>query len=122
MKLKIKIVAGATVLVFLTFAASLRAQLTNVLSITATVSMQGNPSDNGTVNTTASVKRTINIKQILAWLAQDEFAEGNFTSNSFPPGAQLVYVGIGVEPFQVIDREMLCRNLLISGASVVGCK
>lgn len=106
MKLKTKIIAGAALLAFLTFAAgSLRADnVTNVLTINATVMTQGNTNDNGTVTTIAApIKESVETKQVLEFLAVDENAEGNYPSNSFPTGAKLVV--IGDSDFQVLNKS-----------------
>ncbi len=94
MKLKTKIVSSAAVLAFLSLAInSLQAQVTNLVSITATVLIQGSVNDNGT-NTTAAApsKHSVTTQTLLGLLAQDEYAEGNYGSTNFPTGAKLVVI------------------------------
>jgi hypothetical protein len=115
MKLKNIIMAGAA-LAFLTIAAgSLQAQLTQILTITATASLQGGSTDNGTVTTYAApIKHTADTKQILAFLAQDENVEGNYGSTNFPSGAKLVIAANGA--FQVLDKS---DNLLVDVSDIL---
>jgi hypothetical protein len=119
MKLKTKIIAGAAALSFLTFAAdSLRAQETNVITFTATASVQANSSDNGTVTTTpVPIKASVDTKQILTALAVDENAAGNWASNKFPTGAILVVVSSeGGPDFQVLSKT---KTLLVDVTNII---
>src|ERR1039457_4977361 len=100
MKLTTKIMAGTAALAFLTMAAgSLQAQVTNLVTITATASMQDTTStDNGTVTTYNSpIVYSVTTVEILADLAVDENAEGKYGSPTFPPGAKLVAINIESE-------------------------
>ena len=111
MNLKIKI--PAIVLLILTLAVvSVQAQVTNLISISATAEMQGNTNDNGTVTAIAGPLRDrITTKDVLSLLAEDENAEGNYDAASFPSGAKLVVIitgpvtGGGTTDFQVLDKK-----------------
>src|SRR5271170_2394572 len=120
MKLKTKIIASAAVLSFMAFAAgSLQAQVTNVITITATALVQGNSSDNGTVTTTPTpTKHILDTAEILVDLAVDENAEGNYGSTTFPTGAKLVAVPSGGNSpdFQVFDKN---SHLLVDVSDIL---
>ena len=112
MKLKTQIIAGAAGLAFLTFAASsLQAQmLTNVITITATAVMDSATNINfQAMNATITTSNlSVTTKQMLAWLAQDEHAEGKYATNSFPAGAKLVVVinqSTETADIQVLDKN-----------------
>jgi hypothetical protein len=110
MKLKTKIIAGTAALAFFAFAAgSLQAQqqVTNLLTITATLQAQGGTNNNGTITTVAApVKSSFNTKQILALLARDEFAAGRYGFTNFPVGAKLVVIASDTTDYcQVVDKH-----------------
>jgi hypothetical protein len=117
MKLKTKIIAGAAVLASLTFAATgLQAQVTVPFTITATASVQGSSTNNGTVTTYAApTSMTLDTKQILADLAKDEFAAGIWSSSTFPGGAKLVVIINGGD-FQVLDKA---GNFLVDVTNIL---
>jgi hypothetical protein len=120
MKLTSKLIAGAAALAFLTIAAgSLQAQVTQAVTITATASIQGNSSDNGTITTTAApTKFSVTTKAILIALAVDESAEGKypFPNTTFPSGAKLVQDG-NTGDLQVVDKS---GNLLVDVSDIMG--
>jgi len=120
MKQANRIIALAAVFAVSTFAAgSLQAQVANVITFTATASVQSNTSDNGTVTTTAApTKVTLDTKQILAFLATAENEEGNYGSTTFPTGAKLVTLGgTGSPPdFQVVSKT---GALLVDVADII---
>ena len=108
MKLTSKIIAGTAALAFLTIAAgSLQAQITNVITFTATVKAQKESTDNGTNTITPAPKAvSVTTKTLLGFLAVDEFAEGKFGSTNFPAGAKLVIItGNGDGEFQVLTSS-----------------
>jgi N-methylhydantoinase B/oxoprolinase/acetone carboxylase alpha subunit len=92
--------AGSVMMAFLTLGAGgLHAQVTNLVTITATAQVNGKYSysyNNKTGVTTYSyaspTKVTFGTKQILARLAVAENAEGNYGATNFPSGAKLVVV------------------------------
>ena len=94
------------------------AQLAEVLTITLTASVQNpNSTDNGTVTTTpAPVKHSVDTKDILLWLAQDENAETNYGSTTFPSGAKLVTINGNSQDFQVLDKN---NNLLVDVSDIL---
>jgi len=96
--------------------AHLHAQTTNMVTFTAAAQLQGATNDNGVVSTISPpAKLILNTRQILAYLAQDEFASGNYASATFPEGAKLMapsWNGI----FQVWDKE---NNLLVVVTNVL---
>jgi hypothetical protein len=106
------IVMGVTLLAFSILApANLRASVTlftNTVTVTATAVSQGSTNDNGKTTSVSSVDSSINTKQLLIWLAQDEHAEGNFVvSNNFPSGAVLVFIATSADnssDFQVLSK------------------
>lgn len=125
MKLKTKIIAGTATLAFVAFAAgSLQAanQVTNLLTITATIQEQGSTNINvhsGVTTVTAPTKFAFNTKQFLALLAQDEHAASNYNSTTFPPGAKLVIVvSDSNAPYfcQVVDKN---NNFLVDVSNIL---
>jgi hypothetical protein len=113
-----KTIALAAVLAFLTLAAaSLQAQTTNVLTITATASVQGSSSDNNGVTTYAAPsKMTLDTKQILALLAIAENSESNYPSATFPAGAKLVVLSDSSNDFMVLDKN---NNFLVNVSDIL---
>ena len=107
MKTTNMILAGAVALAALTLNAPLQAQVTNVITLTATSQSQQATTTNGTTITTAAPNKTsINTKMILGFLAQDEYAEGKYVTNTFPAGAQLVVINDnGCPIFQVLSSS-----------------
>jgi hypothetical protein len=108
-----KMMAGSVMMAFLTLGAGgLHAQLTNLVTITATAQVQGTNSYSyntkthvGTYTYAAPTKVAISTKQLLTRLALAENTEGNYTAGTtFPSGAKLVAVnGSGNGPdFQVL--------------------
>jgi hypothetical protein len=92
----------------------LQAQVKVPFTFTLTVLEQANSTDNGTTTTTpAPIKTTITNKQILSRLATDEFAAGNWSSNSFPAGAKLV---LEDGKFEVVDKNL---NLLVDVSNII---
>lgn len=113
MKRTIAFWAGAAAIALLTLGTdNLRADATNLVTISVTAFLQG-----GTNDVLSAVRFTekisppqqykINTKQILAWAAQDEYAEGNYSAPTFPPGAQLaeVYNDQTGWSYQVLDSH-----------------
>ncbi len=105
MKTKIKELLWIAVLSFAALHAN--AQISGDLFITATAEIQAG--GYGAV-TFPPKKFKLNTKQILAFLAQDEFASGNYSSTNFPPGARLVLGGDtqfddNSLDFVVLDRD-----------------
>ena len=112
MKLKTKIIAGTATLAFLAFAGgNLQAanQVTNLLTITAAIQEQGGTNINansGVTTVAAPTKFAMNTKQILAFLAKDEFAAGSYSATNFPAGAKLVALVSDVgDDYQVVDKH-----------------
>lgn len=119
MKHHIKSIAGAAVAAFLTLGAdSLRADVTNLITISATALMQGTTNVSKGVATVAKpVSYAITTKQVLAWLAQDEYAESNYPAASFPTGAQLaVITSTNADSFQVLDKH---NNFLVDVSDIL---
>jgi hypothetical protein len=113
MNQKKAIVMGVTLAAFsIMTTANLRASaifFTNTVSITATAVSQGGTNDNGRTTSVSSVNSSITTKQLLSWLAQDEHAEGNFTtSNNFPSGAVLVLIATSSD--NSVDFKVLSKN------------
>jgi hypothetical protein len=86
--------AGVIVVAFLTLGtASLRANSTNFVSVSAKALTPGSTNTVQGIQTIAAPTASkINTTQILAWLAQDEYAENNYSAPNFPLGAQLAEV------------------------------
>jgi hypothetical protein len=108
MKLQTKIMANAVILAaFFTLAAGrLHAQNTNAVTISATIQSQGATNTSGGTTTIAAKTTAINAKQLLAWLAQDEFAEGNFPNTNFPSGAYLAVITTDTnQDYQVLTKS-----------------
>jgi hypothetical protein len=103
-----KTIALAAVLAFFTVVAgSLQAQVTNVLTITATASEQGVSNDvNGVTTYAAPSKLTLDTKQILAFLAADKHT-------TFPAGAKLVSAS---REFMVLDKN---NNVLVDVSDIL---
>ena len=93
---------------------TVQTQVTNLVTITATAEAQGGTNDNGTVTTIKKpTKLTLDTKQILAFLAEDEYAEGEYASTNFPTGAKLVVIG---GDFQVLDKT---NNFLVDVSDIL---
>jgi len=123
MKLKTKVIAGTATLAFLAFAAgNLQGQqtVTNLLTITATIQEQAGTNINGAVTTVAApIKSAFNTKQILAFLAKDEFEAGKYASTNFPPGAKLVIIVSDTNAnyfCQVVDKH---NNFLVDASNIL---
>ena len=120
MKLRTKIIAGIAALAFLTFAAgSLQAQqVTNLLAITATIQEQGGTNNNGTVTTVAApTKLALNTKQILVFMARDEYAAGRYAFTNFPAGAKLAAIVSETSYIcQVLDKN---NNLIVDVSNIL---
>jgi hypothetical protein len=72
----------------LMLAATARADVTNIVRLTLTASIQNTSSENGAIVTTlAPVKKTVTTTQLLGYLAQAVWG-----TPSFPPGAKLALV------------------------------
>ena len=119
MKQPIAVWAGVAAIACLTLGtASLRADATNLVTFSATVLLQGSTNVVRGIATVASPKEyKISTQQILAWAAQDEFAEGNYSASSFPAGAKLaeVYNDQTGWSYQVLDS----RNRFLADVSDV---
>jgi hypothetical protein len=116
-----KLIAGAVVLAVLTLAANrTQANVTNVITVAATALVQNNATDNGTITTTPSpTSQSITTKTLLNWLAQDEYAEGNYTAGTtFPSGAQFVVFDHGTNGsyFQVLAAN---HTLLVDVSDII---
>ncbi|MGD1087415.1 MAG: hypothetical protein ABR955_01635 [Verrucomicrobiota bacterium] len=132
MKLKNKIITVGAALAFLTFATcGLQAQITNLVTITATAWEQGTNYNItniviklGTTNVTVYTKyvkppqESLDTKDILKELAKDEDAAGLWTSNNFPSGAQLAVIDGGdiTNKFVVLGKT---NNLLVVVTNIV---
>jgi len=124
MKSKNKFFTVAAVLSLLTLAdGSLQAQVTNLVTISGTALLQGDTTNNGTISTTAApIKYAVSTKTILAQLATDENAAGNYPTNVFPSGAKLVAIvspGSGFfnnADFQVLDKT---NKLLVDVSDIL---
>lgn len=90
---------------------------TNIVTLTATIESQGGTNVSGGFTTIASPKKTaITTKQLLQWLAKDEFSEGNIDTNSFPSGAYLAVITTPTtEDFQVLTKN---NSLLVDVSDV----
>ena len=66
----------------------------NIVTISATAQSQQatNTASSGNSTIPNPLKSRIDTKQILAWLAQDEYAAGHYGYTNFPDGAQLIYI------------------------------
>src|ERR1700743_3479958 len=90
---KMKILSLLLLFALCTFKSFAEGSYTFVLNFSITAEMQ----DTDTVTTATMtfvpvfVKNHITTKTLLQLLAQREFAEGNYPSNSFPSGAKLVF-------------------------------
>lgn len=123
MKLQTQILAGATGLAFLVFAAgSVQAQyqMTNLLTITGTIQVQASTNYNGSVTTVAApIKYSLGTKQLLSFLARDEFAAGKYAFTNFPAGAKLVAIvsESGANSYcQVLDKN---NNFLVTVTNIL---
>lgn len=112
MKLQTCLLACATALACVTSAAgSAIVSVTNLVSISASALSQGGTNTSHGVSTIASpISTSINTKQILKWLALDEYAESNYVATNFPAGAQLVVIVTADTnaDFQVLNKSNLC--------------
>ena len=143
-------IAGTVALACLTLGAGgLHAQVTQVVTIKATASVQGGYSTSTNSHTgiitytyATPTKHSVATKDLLALLALDENAEGNYPDTNFPSGAKLVISHVtppsGViiitapvpvespvvinnvsdidEDFQVVDKN---NNLLIDVSDIM---
>jgi hypothetical protein len=84
--------AGTVALACLTLGAGgLHAQVVNLVTLSATLNVQGGYSNSGnTLNVANPVKMTLGNKQLLPLLAAAEYYNGNYSYASFPAGAKLV--------------------------------
>ena len=116
MKWNITIASGAALLLLI--AGNLQAQTTNLVTITATATVQNPNTADNQINTTtpAPTTLTVDTKKILALLAVSEGGEGNYTNTTFPSGAKLVLLpDTGNGPiFAVLGKT---NNVLISDVS-----
>jgi hypothetical protein len=107
MKSKVKTTVGLGVLLLTVATGNLFAQETNLITITATAQFQGPITSDGPTTTMAPpADRSFNTKQILAFMAIDENAEGNYGETNFPTGAKLVEIDGGSNAdYQVLDEH-----------------
>jgi hypothetical protein len=97
-KLKFLILFATAVAVFMAVPGTLRAQVLEKMSISATIYLQGTTSDKKGVTTTAGpAKQSVSTVNLLESLAKDENAEGNYPETRFPSTATLYYYGDGFE-------------------------
>jgi len=69
-------------------------QSTNILTLAVTAQLQGATNITATLTTVVNPgKFSLTTKQLLAWLALDEHAEGTYGATNFPAGAQLAIIG-----------------------------
>ena len=94
MKQPLAVWAGATAIALLTLGTDgLRADATNLVTVSVTMLLPGGTNVVRGIETIAAPKEyKISTQQILAWAAQDEYAEGNYGATNFPAGAKLVEV------------------------------
>jgi hypothetical protein len=76
--------------------------LTVSFSITAQVQSSEMNGTSTTLSVPAFVKGTITTQKLLPLIAQDEFSEGHYSSQSFPAGAKLVVL---VDPLTFADNS-----------------
>lgn len=108
-----KIIAGAVVF-FALAAARVEAQGTKIITIAATAELQGATNDTGADRVIAApVKKTINTADILKYLAEDEYACGNYALGKFPGSAKLVVTTN--DDYQVVDAS---GNLLVDVTNI----
>jgi len=120
-KLKIKIIAGLFVFMLSVLAAgNLQAQntYTNLVTITATMELQGNYTENGAVETAAPpMSEALGMKQLLGIMAVDEHAAGDYVGTAFPSGAKLVDIDSTNPPdYQVLDEN---NNFIVDVTNVL---
>lgn len=120
MKSKAKIILPVLMLVFLIIATcELQASITetNLITISATLELQGETTNSGTITTYKSpVKMALGTKQILSFMAVDENAEDNYITNVFPEGAKLVEVdSTNGADYQVLDKS---NNFLVDVSDI----
>jgi hypothetical protein len=122
MNLKKIIIAGAAVISFLTLASSsvkavATPPFTNSVSITATAVVQGSTNTVNGITTISTTNVSINTKQLLAWLAADEFADHAYGSTTFPTGSQLILIVQGdTADFQVVGKS---GNFLVDVGNIL---
>jgi hypothetical protein len=97
-KLKFLALFVTAAAVFLAVPGTLRAQVSEKMSISATIYLQGATSDKKGVTTIAGpTKQSVSTVNLLESLAKDENAEGNYPNTKFPSTAALHYYGGGFE-------------------------
>ena len=97
-------------------AGNLRADIVELLGINVTTFEQNSNRDNGTITTTLTpVVKTYRTADILKRLAVDEFAKGNWPSNSFPALARLAVVPTATNKFVV----MMGTNILVDVSAIL---
>jgi len=122
MKSTIRTITGAAALALLsTTLGNLQAQVTCVLALSGSVSVQGSSTDDGAVTKYASpTKHSFVTKDILKNLALDENAAGKYNATTFPAGAKLVAIissrGNDNGDFQVLDKN---NNLLVDVTNII---
>ena len=90
---------------------------TNIIAITATAQLQGITNSGGGVTAIdAPTEHAVNTKLLLEWLAEDEYKAGNYSSSTFPSGAQLALVGAD---FQILDRH---NRFLVDVSNILTCE
>jgi hypothetical protein len=137
-----KLMAGTVALACLTLGAGgLHAQVTQVLTVKTTASVQGGYSTSTNSHTgiltytyATPTKHSVATKDLLALLALDENAEGNYPGTNFPSGAKLVMTPVTPDPdggsftvtpvpminnsspFQVVDKN---NNTLVGVSDII---
>jgi hypothetical protein len=97
-KLKFLALFVTAVAVFLAVPGALHAQVSEKMSISAIIYLQGATSDKKGVTTIAGPsKQSVSTVNLLESLAKDENAEGNYSNTRFPSTAVLHYYGDGFE-------------------------
>ena len=89
---------------------NVRAKVIQILTFSLTAFMQGTNYDNGTSTIGAPPKlKSYNTADLLKVLAEDEYAAGNWPSNTFPSTAKLAFGDIG---FAVLSGTNVLVNVL----------
>ena len=121
-------IAGTVALACLTLGAGgLHAQVTQVVTIKATASVQGGYSTSTNSHTgiitytyATPTKHSVATKDLLALLALDENAEGNYPDTNFPAGAKLVMTPVTPDPdggsvsLEPVGNTPVINNVTIS--------
>lgn len=88
--------------------------VTNLFTIFAITELQGGTNDDGTITTIKEpMECTFDTKRILAFLARDKHAAGQYASTNFPACTKLVEIGGN---FQVLDQT---NNFLVDVSDIL---